>query len=181
MSTLALRNEQGWCDCCKESIDECYCYHLISWEGELITEELELLELEKLLNWAVNLAYQGSPPRFDGPVLNKLPIQVAKELAALSLNFSLMDTFGYESGEDMFMDLGVEGEATRTTVYVELIKVASEEFNERTIRTDGFTGGIYDIIEVENPDETRRRMEALLAPAIEAIEAIQSSIVSDDA
>ena len=173
MSTLELRIEQGWCDCCKESEDECYCYHLISWEGELISEGYELLELEKLLNWAVNLAYEGSPPRFDGPVLSQLPIQVAKKLAALSLNFSLMGTFGYESGEDMFMDIGVEGDVTRTSIYIELIKVASAGFNEKTIRTDGFLGGIYDIIEVENPVETRKRMEALLAPAIESIEAIQ--------
>lgn len=173
MSTLDLRNEQGWCDRCNESIDGCYCYQLMSWENDTLLEEGDIELLDRLLGWGIQLGFEGTPPRLDGPVLDVLPIRLAKELATYFLRVASFDAEGYQDGEDMIGDLGDADSPNRKSAYVVLAEEAAENIQEKTIRTDGILGGVYEVVEVENPDQTRKRMNAILAQAIEAMESLQ--------
>jgi len=174
MSTLNFRNENEWCDLCNEEPSECCCYVIFPFEGDEILEGYEIIGLETIMLWGADLAFNGSPPRDDGPVLNVLPIQVARVLGELFLEITLFGDGGCECGEDLLISYGGDWKISRVDIYSALLEVADECHETKTVRTDGIIGGIWDNIEVENPDATRNRMEAIAKLAVDAIEALET-------
>ena len=173
MSTLELREELGWCEYCGAFSKECRCYRIISWDWERPRAGDEIEALEDILQWGVNLAFADAPPRFDGPVLNVLPISIAHELEKYFLEVSLLDRKGYSSATGGFCMQ--QRERTRRTVYDVLLRLAAKEVRDtKQMKWPILSHPIINYTEVENPAETRKRVSALLVPALAAIETLQT-------
>ena len=172
MNTINLRDEIGYCDYCGANSPECNCYVLFHWDRTRPINGYEIVLLERILAWGSSLAFIDAPPRFDGPVLNMLPISLSLELERYFLKVTLYERAGFSCGDDMVRcsDDPAESGVTRRSVYDVLIRCAANEVKDiKKMRWPIISYPLINYTEVENPIETRKRMDALLGPAANSI------------
>ena len=169
MNTINLRDEIGYCDYCGANSTGCNCYVLFHWHWTWPKDGYEIELLERILAWGANLAFIDAPPRFDGSVLNVLPINLSQELERYFLKVMLFDKEGFCCGVDMVWRSNdcADCSVTRRSVYDVLIRCAANEVKDtKQMRWPILSHFVIDYTEVENPIETRKRMDALLRPAV---------------
>lgn len=171
MSLMDLRDECEYCDRCNEEASSCYCYLILSWEGDHLLYGDDS-NMDRIIDWGFALAIRGAPPRFDDPVLRDLPIHLAKAIESQCLLFAALPELASQTPEEVEEDPPYEAMACKKSIYEAWVHVAAVDYNSGRVQTGGDmpgNGGIYDIIEVENPTETLARMSAILLPAIKSL------------
>ena len=135
--------------------------------------------MDSLINWGCKLALQAAPPAFDCSVLRVLPIHFAKSIEQRFLEVASKCGSIDHSDEDVEELRYLLDECTecRKGIYSDWVNASALDVGEERRRMDGDMPGycgIYDNIEVDNPQETRSRMTAILAPAITELEALMA-------
>lgn len=172
MTFMDLRDEYEYCDRCNEEASSCYCYLILSWEGDDLLYGDDL-DMDRIIDWGFALAMRGAPPRFDDPVLRDLPIHLAKTIESQFLIFAAVPELASQTPEEIAEEPPYEAMGTcKKSIYKAWVHVAAVDYRSDYIYTGGDmpgNAGVYDIIEVENPTETLARMSAILLPAAKSL------------
>ena len=172
MGYLNLRNDTGFCNRCESDSDDCNCHMILCWEGEHLLDG-EDPNMDRMIEWGCLLAWNGAPPRFDGPVLRELPESMARAMEEEFLRLAAMpecDELPATDPLEVFECASACEINFRKTIYEAWVEAAALHVHSRTVCIGGLgSGGIYDNLEVENPVDTQARMRIILAPAMESL------------